>query len=123
LGRAGYERPALLLPIDPPGDFIAFAAPLNPLGRHHDLLLANVFAQAEALAFGKTARSASFPNWKAEKNPASHTIAPPTPSFGAIEIQWEGKARQLMMTRGGSANGDFVTVSPVCAECPAAATI
>jgi len=37
-----------------PCDFIAFAEPLNPLGRHHDLLLANVFAQAEALAFGKT---------------------------------------------------------------------
>src|SRR5215469_654380 len=38
-----------------PCDFIAFARPLNPLGRHHDLLLANVFAQTEALAFGKTA--------------------------------------------------------------------
>src|SRR5262249_41694969 len=38
-----------------PCDFIAFAHTLNPLGRHHDLLLANVFAQAEALAFGKTA--------------------------------------------------------------------
>src|SRR5216110_4042044 len=38
-----------------PCDFIAFAQTLNPLGRHHDLLLANVFAQAEALAFGKTA--------------------------------------------------------------------
>jgi glucose-6-phosphate isomerase len=37
-----------------PCDFIAFAKALNPLGRHHDLLLANVFAQAEALAFGKT---------------------------------------------------------------------
>src|SRR5499426_1054250 len=37
-----------------PCDFIAFAEPLNPLGRHHDILLANVFAQAEALAFGKT---------------------------------------------------------------------
>jgi glucose-6-phosphate isomerase len=37
-----------------PCDFIAFARPLNPLGRHHDMLLANVFAQAEALAFGKT---------------------------------------------------------------------
>jgi len=37
-----------------PCDFIAFAQPLNPLGRHHALLLANVFAQAEALAFGKT---------------------------------------------------------------------
>jgi glucose-6-phosphate isomerase len=38
-----------------PCDFIAFGQPLSPLGRHHDLLLANVFAQAEALAFGKTA--------------------------------------------------------------------
>src|SRR5271163_3861836 len=38
-----------------PCDFIAIARPLNQLGRHHDILLANVFAQAEALAFGKTA--------------------------------------------------------------------
>jgi glucose-6-phosphate isomerase len=37
-----------------PCDFIAFAQALNPVGRHHDMLLANVFAQAEALAFGKT---------------------------------------------------------------------
>ena len=37
-----------------PCDFIAFAQTLNPLGRHHDILLANVFAQTEALAFGKT---------------------------------------------------------------------
>lgn len=38
-----------------PCDFIAFVEALNSLGRHHDILLANVFAQAEALAFGKTA--------------------------------------------------------------------
>src|SRR5262245_38443179 len=37
-----------------PCDFIAFEHTLNPLGRHHDMLLANVFAQTEALAFGKT---------------------------------------------------------------------
>jgi glucose-6-phosphate isomerase len=37
-----------------PADFIAFAQTLNPLGSHHDLLMANVFAQTEALAFGKT---------------------------------------------------------------------
>ena len=36
-------------------DFIAFAESLNPMGRHHDLLVANVLAQAEALAFGKSA--------------------------------------------------------------------
>ncbi len=37
-----------------PCDFIAFCQSLNPLGRHHDLLMANVFAQTESLAFGKT---------------------------------------------------------------------
>jgi glucose-6-phosphate isomerase len=42
-----------------PCDFIAFAYALTPLGRHHDMLLANVFAQAEALAFGKTAEQVS----------------------------------------------------------------
>ena len=39
-----------------PCDFIAFARPLHSIGRHHDLLLANVYAQAEALAFGKTSQ-------------------------------------------------------------------
>ncbi len=48
-----------------PCDFICFANSLNPLGRHHDLLVANVFAQAEALAFGKTAEEVA-----AEGNPA-----------------------------------------------------
>ncbi len=48
-----------------PCDFLAFAQPLNPLGRHHDLLLANVFAQTEALAFGKTAEEV-----RAEGTPA-----------------------------------------------------
>jgi glucose-6-phosphate isomerase len=38
-----------------PCDFIAFAQSLTPLGRHHDLLIANVLAQSEALAFGRTA--------------------------------------------------------------------
>ena len=38
-----------------PCDFIAFGHALTPLGRHHDILLSNVFAQADALAFGKTA--------------------------------------------------------------------
>jgi len=38
-----------------PCDFIAFVETLNPIGRHHDMLLANVFAQSEALAFGKSA--------------------------------------------------------------------
>ena len=49
-----------------PCDFIAFARPLNPLGKHHDMLLANVFAQTEALAFGKTVaevKAEGTPDW------------------------------------------------------------
>ena len=49
-----------------PCDFVCFAQSLNPLGRHHDLLVANVFAQAEALAFGKTAADVAAegtPGW------------------------------------------------------------
>ena len=49
-----------------PADFIGFAQTLNPLGRHHDLLLANVFAQTEALAFGKTpeqVKAEGTPDW------------------------------------------------------------
>jgi glucose-6-phosphate isomerase len=65
-----------------PCDFIAFAQPLNPLGRHHDMLLANVFAQAEALAFGKSAeqvRAEGTPDWLVphrvfEGNRPSNTI-------------------------------------------------
>jgi glucose-6-phosphate isomerase len=45
-----------------PCDFIAFARPLQPLGRHHDLLLANAFAQAEALAFGTTSQEVQAEN-------------------------------------------------------------
>jgi glucose-6-phosphate isomerase len=65
-----------------PCDFIAFAKPLNPLGRHHDMLLANVFAQTEALAFGKTldeVKAEGTPDWLAphrvfEGNRPSNTI-------------------------------------------------
>jgi glucose-6-phosphate isomerase len=65
-----------------PCDFIAFAQTLNPLGRHHDMLLANVFAQTEALAFGKTAEQVAAegtPDWLAphrlfEGNRPSNTL-------------------------------------------------
>jgi glucose-6-phosphate isomerase len=49
-----------------PVDLIGFAKPLNPLGEHHDILMSNVFAQAEALAFGKTAEEV-----RAEGTPAT----------------------------------------------------
>jgi len=65
-----------------PCDFIAFAQSLNPLGRHHDMLLANVFAQTEALAFGKTpeeVKAEGTPDWLVphrvfEGNRPSNTI-------------------------------------------------
>ena len=65
-----------------PCDFIAFGQPLNPVGRHHDLLLANVFAQGEALAFGKTpeqVKAEGTPDWLVphrvfEGNRPSNTI-------------------------------------------------
>jgi glucose-6-phosphate isomerase len=65
-----------------PCDFIAFYETLNPLGRHHDILIANVFAQAEALAFGKTpeqVKAESTPDWLVphrvfEGNRPSNTI-------------------------------------------------
>ena len=65
-----------------PCDFIAFAKALNPLGRHHDMLLANVFAQTEALAFGKTeeqVKAEGTPDWLVphrvfEGNRPSNTI-------------------------------------------------
>jgi glucose-6-phosphate isomerase len=65
-----------------PCDFIAFAKSLNPLGRHHDMLLANVFAQTEALAFGKTpeqVKAEGTPDWLVphrvfEGNRPSNTI-------------------------------------------------
>jgi glucose-6-phosphate isomerase len=65
-----------------PCDFIAFGNALTPLGRHHDMLLANVLAQAEALAFGKTAdqvKAEGTPDWLVphrvfEGNRPSNTI-------------------------------------------------
>src|SRR6185436_9825695 len=65
-----------------PCDFIAFAQPIHPTGRHHDMLMANVFAQAEALAFGKTSAEVAAegtPDWLVphrvfEGNRPSNTI-------------------------------------------------
>jgi glucose-6-phosphate isomerase len=65
-----------------PCDFIAFSKPLNPLGRHHDMLIANMCAQTEALAFGKTAEQVNAegtPEWLVphrvfEGNRPSNTI-------------------------------------------------
>jgi glucose-6-phosphate isomerase len=65
-----------------PCDFIAFSKPLNPVGRHHDMLIANVCAQTEALAFGKTSeqvKAEGTPDWLVphrvfEGNRPSNTI-------------------------------------------------
>jgi glucose-6-phosphate isomerase len=65
-----------------PCDFIGFCQPLNPVGDHHDLLMSNLFAQSEALAFGKTAdevKADGTPDWLAphrvfEGNRPSNTL-------------------------------------------------
>ena len=83
-----------------PCDFIGFAKTLNPLGEQHDLLMANLFAQSEALAFGKTAAEveaegtpdALVPHRVFEGNRPSHTILAErlTPfSLGALVALYE----------------------------------
>jgi glucose-6-phosphate isomerase len=75
-----------------PCDFIAFVKTLNPLGRHHDMLLANVFAQSEALAFGKTpdqVKAEGTPDWLVphrvfEGNHPSNTILTQELTPGAL---------------------------------------
>jgi glucose-6-phosphate isomerase len=90
-----------------PCDFIAFGETLNPLGQHHDVLLANVFAQGEALAFGKTpdeVRSEGSPDWLVphrtfQGNRASNTILLPrlTPSaLGRLVALYE----HIVFTQG-----------------------
>jgi glucose-6-phosphate isomerase len=83
-----------------PCDFIGFCQPLHPLGNHHDLLMANLFAQGEALAFGKTpeeVRAEGVPDWLVphrtfEGNRPSNTILAdrltPT-SLGALVALYE----------------------------------
>jgi glucose-6-phosphate isomerase len=83
-----------------PCDFIGFANSLNPLGRHHDILMSNVFAQGEALAFGKTAEQVRaegtaeevVPHRVMEGNRPSNTILAErlTPeSLGALVALYE----------------------------------
>jgi len=90
-----------------PCDFIAFSETLNPLGLHHDMLIANVFAQGEALAFGKTAdevRREGSPDWLVphrtfEGNRPSNTILLPrlTPAaLGKLVALYE----HLVFTQG-----------------------
>jgi glucose-6-phosphate isomerase len=83
-----------------PCDFIAFGKSLNPLGEHHDILLANVFAQGEALAIGRTreeVRAEGTPDWLVphrvfEGNRPSNTILADrlTPeTFGSLVALYE----------------------------------
>jgi glucose-6-phosphate isomerase len=90
-----------------PCDFIGFAQPLNPLDRHHEMLLANVFAQSEALAFGKTSeqvQAEGTPDWLVphrvfEGNRPSNTLLAQrlTPeTLGALVALYE----HLVFTQG-----------------------
>ena len=87
-----------------PCDFIAFAQALNPLGRHHDMLLANVFAQTEALAFGKTAeagqggRNAGLARAASAvrgQSPLQHALARPLDAAGAGQAGRALRAQRL----------------------------
>jgi glucose-6-phosphate isomerase len=85
-----------------PCDFIGFYRSLNPLGQHHDLLMANFFAQTEALAFGKTAEEVaeegvpeslvphrSFPGNRPSNTILAETLTPET--FGKLVALYEHK--------------------------------
>ena len=60
-----------------PGDFIGFERPSHAVGRHHDLLMANCFAQTEALAFGKTAEEVEAEGVPAAPGPPPHVPRQP----------------------------------------------
>ena len=79
-----------------PCDFLGFARSLNPLGEHHDILIANLFAQAEALAFGKT---------------TAEVVAQGTPEWLAPHKTFEGNRPSNMILAeqsdaGGSGQAD-----------------
>ena len=82
-----------------PCDFIAFAQPLNPLGRHHDILLANVFAQAEALAFGKTSQEVQAEGTPPLAGAAPHVRGQPSVQYdpaGAAHSGGAGETRRAV---------------------------
>ena len=90
-----------------PCDFIGFGQTLNPLGRHHDMLMANVFAQTEALAFGKTPEEVkaegtpdgSCPHRVFEGNRPSNTILAERLTPGSPR-QTRRPLRALVFTQG-----------------------
>ena len=77
-----------------PCDLIAFTQTLNPLGRHHDLLMANVFAQAEALAFGKTGRRGARRGRGRGARPAPDVRRQPADEHAPARAAHAGGARQ-----------------------------
>ena len=85
-----------------PADLIGFKHTLNPLGDHHDLLMANVFAQAEALAFGKTGRGApTSPSSRVRGQPADeHHPRRPADARGAGQARRALRAQRLHPGRG-----------------------
>ena len=109
-----------------PCDFIAFYRSLNPLGRHQDLLIANVLAQSEALAFGKTpeeVKAEGTPDWLVphrlfEGNRPSTTIIADqlTPAFSASSLPSTSTASSRRARSGTSirlTNGASNSVKPL----------
>ena len=77
-----------------PCDFIAFGRSLNPLGRHHDMLLANVFAQTEALAFGKTAEQVQAEGTLGVARPSSRLRRQPAVKHDSRRAAYARNTRQ-----------------------------
>ena len=118
LGRAGHQRPALVLPADPSGHEAhsvrlhrASARRSTRSPPHHDLLIANVFAQAEALAFGKTAeevRAEGTPDWlvphrDVRGQPAEHRDPRRAPHAG--DARHAGRAVRAQRVHAGRRSG------------------
>ena len=81
-----------------PCDFIAFNKTLNPLGRHHDMLLANVFAQTEALAFGKTAEASQSRRHAGLARASPGLRGQPSIEYDPRRTAHAGNARQARRT-------------------------
>ena len=93
-----------------PCDFIGFRQSLNPLGNHHDLLMANFFAQTEALAFGKTADEVRADGVPDGASAASHVRRQPSDEHAAAraaDARVAGQADRALRAQGVRARDDL----------------
>jgi glucose-6-phosphate isomerase len=102
-----------------PCDFVGFCRSLNPLGQHQDLLVANLFAQTEALAFGKTpadVEAEGTPDWL-----VPHRVFPGNRPSSSTNIRCSPRARcgTSILSTNGESNWGRYSRSASCRSCPA----